>query len=154
GLLMTLKGLPLAYSKDMQEDKEPVFDAADNLRLCLAAGTAMIETMTVNREAMRLAAGIGYTTATDLADWMVRALGMPFREAHAATGRAVKLAEELRLDLPELSLDQLKSVDERITADVFDVLTVDRSVASRTSFGGTAPSCVLDAVAHAKTRYL
>ncbi|MEL6962318.1 MAG: argininosuccinate lyase [Pseudomonadota bacterium] len=154
GLLMTLKGLPLAYSKDMQEDKEPVFDAADNLRLCLAAGTAMIETMTVNREAMRLAAGIGYTTATDLADWMVRTLDMPFREAHAATGRTVKLAEELRLDLPELSLDQLKSVDERITADVFDVLTVDRSVASRTSFGGTAPSCVLDAVAHAKTRYL
>lgn len=154
GLLMTLKGLPLAYSKDMQEDKEPVFDAADNLRLCLAAGTAMIETMTVNREAMRAAAGIGYTTATDLADWMVRALDMPFREAHAATGRAVKLAEELSLDLSELSLDQLQSVDGRITDDVFDVLTVERSIASRTSFGGTAPSCVLDAVAQAKTRYL
>jgi argininosuccinate lyase len=154
GLLMTLKGLPLAYSKDMQEDKEPVFDAADNLRLCLAAATAMIETMTADRDAMRAAAGVGYTTATDLADWMVRSLGVPFREAHAATGRAVKLAEDRGVDLADLSLDQLKSVDERITADVFDVLTVERSVASRTSLGGTAPVCVLDAVTQAKTRYL
>ena len=153
-LLMTLKGLPLAYSKDMQEDKEPVFDAADTLRLCLAAGTAMIETMRADRDAMRAAAGVGYATATDLADWMVRTLGAPFREAHAATGRAVKLAEGLGLDLSELSLSQLKTVDERITQEVFDVLTVERSVASRTSFGGTAPACVLDAVAHAKTRYL
>jgi len=154
GLLMTLKGLPLAYSKDMQEDKEPVFDAVGTLRLCLAAAAAMIETMTANRQTMRAASGVGYTTATDLADWMVRALGVPFREAHAAAGRAVKLAEEARLDLADLPLDQLQSVDARITKEVFDVLSVECSVASRTSFGGTAPTCVLDAVASAKRRYL
>ncbi len=154
GLLLTLKGLPLAYSKDMQEDKEPVFDAADTLRLCLAAATAMVETMHVNRDAMRAAAGVGYTTATDLADWMVRTLGVPFREAHAATGRAVKLAEEAGVDLADLPLEQLQSVDERITSAIFEVLSVERSVASRTSFGGTAPQCVLDAVSSAKRRYL
>jgi len=153
GLLLTLKGLPLAYSKDMQEDKA-VFDAADTLRLCLAAATAMVETMHVNRDAMRAAAGVGYTTATDLADWMVRKLGVPFREAHAATGRAVKLAEEAGVDLADLPLEQLQSVDERITSAIFEVLSVERSVASRTSFGGTAPQCVLDAVGSAKRRYL
>ncbi|NJO38696.1 MAG: argininosuccinate lyase [Rhizobiales bacterium] len=154
GLLMTLKGLPLAYSKDMQEDKEPVFDAVDTLCLCLAAAAAMILTMRADRDAMQAAAGIGYTTATDLADWMVRALGLPFREAHAATGRAVRLAETSGVDLADLTLDQLQSIDERITADVFDVLSVESSVASRTSYGGTAPSCVLDAVSQAKLRYL
>jgi argininosuccinate lyase len=154
GLLMTLKGLPLAYSKDMQEDKEPVFDAVDTLRLCLAAAAAMIQTMRADRDAMQAAAGVGYATATDLADWMVRTLGVPFREAHAATGRAVRLAETSGVDLADLTLDQLRSVDRRLTAAVFDVLSVERSVASRTSYGGTAPSCVLDAVAQAKLRYL
>ncbi|MEM8948533.1 MAG: argininosuccinate lyase [Pseudomonadota bacterium] len=154
GLLMTLKGLPLAYSKDMQEDKEPVFDAVDTLRLCLAAATAMIETIDADRDAMRAAAGVGYTTATDLADWMVRSLALPFREAHAVSARAVRLAEQSGVDLAELSLEQLRSIDQRITPQVFDVLTVERSVASRTSFGGTAPSCVLEAVANARLRYL
>ena len=154
GLLMTLKGLPLAYSKDMQEDKEPVFDAVDSLRLCLAAATAMIETLHADREAMKAAAGVGYTTATDLADWMVRSLGVPFREAHAASARAVRLAEQSGVDLAELSLEHLQSIDRRITSAVFEVLTVERSVASRTSFGGTAPNCVLDAVVRAKSRYL
>ncbi|MEZ5930673.1 MAG: argininosuccinate lyase [Alphaproteobacteria bacterium] len=154
GLMMTLKGLPLAYSKDMQEDKEPVFDAVDTLCLCLAAAAAMIESMSADRAAMRAAAGVGYTTATDLADWMVRTLGVPFREAHAATGRAVRLAEECGVDLADLTLEQLQSVDARITSQVFDVLSVERSVASRTSYGGTAPSCVLDAVGQAKLRYL
>ncbi len=154
GLLMTLKGLPLAYSKDMQEDKEPVFDAVDSLHLCLAAAAAMIEGMTVDRERMRLAAGVGYTTATDLADWLVRALSMPFREAHAVAARAVRLAEAEAVDLAELSLDQFRSIDERITNDIFQVLTVEQSVASRTSFGGTAPIKVLDAVRHARVRYL
>ncbi|MGI9510031.1 MAG: argininosuccinate lyase, partial [Geminicoccaceae bacterium] len=154
GLLVMLKGLPLAYSKDMQEDKEPVFDAVESLRLCLAAAAAMIETMTADRDAMKAAAGVGYTTATDLADWMVRALGAPFREAHSAAARAVRLAEQSRIELADLSLGQLQTIDARITSDVFDVLTVERSVASRTSFGGTAPSCVLDAVEEAKKRYL
>ncbi|MGI9420647.1 MAG: argininosuccinate lyase [Geminicoccaceae bacterium] len=153
-LLMTLKGLPLAYSKDMQEDKEPVFDAVESLGLCLAAATAMIETMTVERAAMRAAAGVGYTTATDLADWLVRTLNLPFREAHAAAAKAVRLAEENGVDLANLELHQLQSIEPRISTDVFDVLSVERSVASRTSYGGTAPSCVLDAVERAKTRYL
>ena len=153
-LLMTLKGLPLAYSKDMQEDKEPVFDAVESLGLCLAAAAAMIETMTADRDAMKAAAGVGYTTATDLADWMVRALGVPFREAHSAAARAVRLAEGDGVDLADLALEQLQSIDQRITSDVFDVLSVERSVASRTSFGGTAPGCVLDAVTAAKRRYL
>ena len=153
-LLMTLKGLPLAYSKDMQEDKEPVFDAADTLRLCLAAGSAMIETMTADRAAMRAAAGVGYTTATDLADWLVQKLDLPFRKAHAAAAKAVRMAEESGVDLADLKLHQLQSIEPDVTAEIFDVLTVERSVASRTSFGGTAPGCVLDAVARAKSRYL
>ncbi|MDH3658473.1 MAG: argininosuccinate lyase [Alphaproteobacteria bacterium] len=153
-VLITLKGLPLAYSKDMQEDKEPVFDAVASLGLCLAAAAAMIETLRADRDAMQAAAGVGYTTATDLADWMVRSLGVPFREAHAATGRAVKLAEQAGVDLADLTLEQLQSVDRRLTSAVFDVLSVERSVASRTSFGGTAPKRVLDAVVQARTRYL
>ena len=152
-LLITLKGLPLAYSKDMQEDKEPVFDAADNLRLCLAAGMAMIETMHADRSAMAAAAGVGYTTATDLADWLVRTLDLPFREAHAAAGKAVRIAENDGVDLADLKLHQLQSIEPRITAEIFDVLSVERSVASRTSFGGTAPSNVLKAITQAKRRY-
>lgn len=154
GLLMTLKGLPLAYSKDMQEDKEPVFDAVDNLSLSVAAAAAMIDGMIVDPERMRLAASVGYTTATDLADWLVRALSMPFREAHSVAAKAVRLAEAQGLDLPDLGLDQLQSIDPRITEDVFQVLTVEQSVASRTSFGGTSPNNVLDAVRHARVRYL
>ncbi len=153
-LLTTLKGLPLAYSKDMQEDKEPVFDAVDNLGLCLAAMAAMIEGMTVDPKRMRAAAGVGYTTATDLADWLVKELALPFREAHAASARAVRLAEAGNVDLADLSLAQLQSIEQRITDDIFSVLTVEQSVASRTSFGGTAPENVLDAVRHAKLRYL
>ena len=153
-LLMTLKGLPLAYSKDMQEDKEPVFDAVDSISLCIAAATAMIDGMIVDAGRMRLAAGVGYTTATDLADWLVRVLAMPFREAHSVAAKAVRLAEADKIDLADLSLDQLRSIDKRITNDVFQVLTVEQSVASRTSFGGTAPANVLDAVRHARIRYL
>ena len=154
GLLITLKGLPLAYSKDMQEDKEPVFDAVDNLSLCIAASARIIEGMTVDRESLRLAAGVGYTTATDLADWLVRTLSMPFREAHAVAAKAVRLAETEKLALAELGLDQLQSIDQRITEEIFQVLTVEQSVTSRTSFGGTAPGNVLDAVRRARVRYL
>ena len=111
-LLMTLKGLPLAYSKDMQEDKEPVFDAVDNISLCIAAATAMIDGMMVDTGRMRLAAGVGYTTATDLADWLVRVLAMPFREAHSVAAKAVRLAEADKIDLADLSLDQLQSIDK------------------------------------------
>ncbi len=152
-LLITLKGLPLAYSKDMQEDKEPVFDAVDHLSLCIAAAASMIEGMSINRERMHLAAGVGYTTATDLADWLVRELSMPFREAHAVAAKAVHLAEAESAALAELSLDQLQLIDQRITREVFQILTVEQSVASRTSFGGTAPNNVLDAVRHARVRY-
>ncbi len=154
GLLMTLKGLPLAYSKDMQEDKEPVFDAVDSLAVCLAAMAAMVAEMTVDRERMRAAAAIGYTTATDLADWLVRTRAMPFRQAHAVAAKAVRLAESKGVDLAELSLEQLRSIEPGITAEIFSVLTVEQSVASRTSFGGTAPSRVLDAVRLARVRYL
>jgi argininosuccinate lyase len=154
GLLITLKGLPLAYSKDMQEDKEPVFDAVASLNLSLAATASMIDGMRVDPERMRLAAGVGYTTATDLADWLVRSLAMPFREAHAVAAKAVRLAESEAVDLADLSLEQFQSIDDRITDEVFEVLTVEQSVASRTSFGGTAPNNVLDAVRHARVRYL
>jgi argininosuccinate lyase len=138
-LLTVMKGLPLAYSKDMQEDKEAVFDAAESLELALAAMTGMVSDMAVDAKAMRRAAGSGYSTATDLADWLVRELGIPFREAHHVTGRAVAMAEEKSVGLSRLSLDELKSIHEGITDDVFGVLTVEKSAASRKSFGGTAP---------------
>jgi argininosuccinate lyase len=137
-----MKGLPLAYSKDMQDDKVPVFNAYDTLALSLAAMTGMIETLTFNREAMATAARWGYSTATDLADWLVRAAGVPFRQAHHITGRVVALAEARGLELKDLALADLQGIDDRITADVFSVLTVEASVASRTSFGGTAPASV------------
>ncbi|NNG05763.1 MAG: argininosuccinate lyase, partial [Inquilinus sp.] len=142
GLLTVMKGLPLAYSKDMQEDKEPVFDADDSLTLCLAAMTGMVADMTVNTEALRNAAGAGFATATDLADWLVRVLGMPFREAHHVTGRLVKLAEQRGVGLEALDVAEMQAVEPRITAAVFDVLAVEASVASRTSGGGTAPARV------------
>ena len=138
-LLTVMKGLPLAYSKDMQEDKEAVFDAAETLDLMLAAMTGMVSDLTVNAKAMKKAAGSGYSTATDLADWLVRELGIPFREAHHVTGRAVALAEEKRVGLERLALSDLQSIHEGITGDVFGVLTVEKSAASRKSFGGTAP---------------
>ena len=138
-LTMVMKGLPLAYSKDMQEDKEQVFDAADNLMLGLAAMSGMVADMTANPEYLEAAAGSGFSTATDLADWLVRELGMPFRDAHHVTGSLVALAEGKGCDLPDLTLDDMQSVHEAITEEVFGVLGVHNSVASRTSYGGTAP---------------
>ncbi|MGE0120240.1 MAG: argininosuccinate lyase [Dongiaceae bacterium] len=151
-LLLAMKGLPLAYGKDMQEDKEPTFDAADTLSLCLAAMAGMVRDMTVDEAAMRRAAEAGFATATDLADWLVRALGLPFRDAHHVTGAIVRLAEQAGCKLAELPLPALQSVEPRITAEVFGVLGVDSSVASRTSFGGTAPDNVRRAAAAARAK--
>ena len=139
-LLTVMKGLPLAYSKDMQEDKEAVFDAAETLDLMIAAMTGMVGDMTINAAAMKKAAGSGYSTATDLADWLVREAGLPFRDAHHATGRAVALAEQRKVPLDRLSLPELQAINGAITAEVFSVLSVQNSVKSRTSFGGTAPA--------------
>jgi argininosuccinate lyase len=150
-LTMTMKGLPLAYSKDMQDDKPPVFEAHDLIGLSLAAMTGMVETATFRTDRMRAAAEAGFATATDLADWLVRAAGLPFREAHHVTGRVVKRAEELGVGLAELPLADLQAIDSRIDARVFDVLSIDASVASRRSFGGTAPERVREAVAAART---
>ncbi|MCT4682993.1 MAG: argininosuccinate lyase [Roseicyclus sp.] len=149
-LMTVMKGLPLAYSKDMQEDKEQVFDAADNLMLALAAMEGMVRDMSANREALEVAAGSGFSTATDLADWLVRVLGLPFREAHHVTGALVAMAEAGGVDLPDLSLEQMRSVHPGITADIFDVLGVHNSVASRMSYGGTAPEQVRAQVARWK----
>lgn len=151
-LLTVMKGLPLSYSKDMQEDKEQVFDAIDSLALALAAATGMVRDMTIQTEAMRKAAGHGFSTATDLADWLVRELGMPFREAHHVTGRAVALAEARGVGLEELPLDSLRELDGRIGEAVFSVLGVDASVNSRISFGGTAPANVRAQVAYWRER--
>ena len=149
-LMTVMKGLPLAYSKDMQEDKEQVFDAADNLMLALAAMEGMVKDMSANRDSLEAAAATGFSTATDLADWLVRVLGMPFRDAHHVTGSLVAKAEAKGCDLPDLSLEEMQSVHEHITQDVFDVLGVHNSVASRTSYGGTAPSRVREQVARWK----
>ena len=153
-LLVVLKGLPLAYSKDMQEDKEGVFDAADTLELCLAAMAEMVRGMTVFPERMREAAGVGYTIATDLADWLVREKGVPFRDAHAVAARAVALAERRGCGLEDLSLEDLRGIDPRLDQGVFEVLSVEKSVASRKSFGGTAPERVREAIAAARKRFL
>ena len=141
-LLVIMKGLPLAYSKDMQEDKEPAFDAIDNLSLAIAATAGMVRDLVPNAEVMRLAAASGFSTATDLADWLVRTLKMPFRDAHHVAGSLVALAEKQGCDLPELKLEDMQKIEKRITRDVYKVLTVEASVASRTSFGGTAPANV------------
>ena len=138
-LLTVMKGLPLTYSKDMQEDKEPAFDAFDNMSLAIAATTGMVKDMVPNTDEMRRAAATGFSTATDLADWLVRTLKMPFRDAHHVTGSLVALAESQGCDLPELPLSAMQSVETRITKDVYKVLTVENSVASRLSFGGTSP---------------
>jgi argininosuccinate lyase len=153
GLLTVMKGLSLTYSKDMQEDKEPVFDAVSNLALCINAMTGMIADLKANKEQMREAAGKGYSTATDIADWLVQNLGIPFRQCHSISGRIVKIAESKNCRLDELSLDDMQSVEPKITAKIFDVLSVENSVASRTSFGGTAPANVEKAIKDAKKKY-
>ena len=154
GLLVALKGLPLAYSKDMQEDKEPVFETDETLALCLAATAGMVRDMVADPAAMRRAAERGFLTATDLADWMVQELGLPFREAHHVTGRLVRLAEDRGKGLAELDLPTLQGVEPRITAEVYRALSLDASVASRRSFGGTAPDRVRAAAASARERFL
>ena len=138
-LMMVMKGLPLAYSKDMQEDKEQVFDAADNLIIALAAMTGMIKDLKANKENMEAAAHFGFSTATDLADWLVQNLNLPFREAHHITGQIVLIAETKKCDLCDLDLGEMQEVDDRITEDIYSVLSVHQSVASRSSYGGTAP---------------
>jgi argininosuccinate lyase len=153
-LLIVMKGLPLAYSKDMQDDKEPVFEAADTMELAIAAMTGMISDMTVNTDVMREAAGAGFTTATDIADWCVRALRMPFRRAHHVAGSLVKLAEDKNVGLEDLTLAEIQAIEPGITEEAQAVLTVDSSVASRMSFGGTAPARVREAVAAARAALL
>ena len=153
-LLTVMKGLPLAYSKDMQEDKVPVFEAADTLELCLAAATGMVDDITVDKAAMRRAAEAGYSTATDLADWLTRNLALPFREAHHVTGALVKRAEALGTTLAALPLKEMQTIEPRLTAAVRDILTVEKSVASRTSLGGTAPKRVAAAAKAARVRFL
>ena len=149
-LSVVMKGLPLAYSKDMQEDKEPVFDAFDALELGLLAMKGMVSTMVPNEARMAEAAGAAFSTATDLADWLVRELGLPFREAHHVTGRLVGVAEGRGVKLHELTLDEMRAEHDAITEGVFDVLSPEASVASRTSYGGTAPARVREQVARWK----
>jgi argininosuccinate lyase len=141
-LMTVMKGLPMAYAKDMQEDKEPIFDALETLELTIAATTGMVADMEPNAKALKKAAGSGYATATDLADWLVRVLNMPFRDAHHVTGTLVGMAAERKVDLHKLSLEEMQSVEPRITQDVYSVLSVDKSVRSRLSYGGTAPQNV------------
>jgi argininosuccinate lyase len=153
-LLIALKGLPLAYSKDMQEDKEPVFEAEETLALALAAMTGMVQDMEARPEAMRRAADRGFVTATDLADWLVRTLGLPFREAHHAAGALVKQAEGRGVQLADLTIEEFRAVRPDIDERVYAVLSVEASVASRTSEGGAAPVRVREAIAAAKARFL
>ena len=151
-LTVTIKGLPMTYGKDMQEDKEPLFDAVDNLALMLAASSGMVRDMTVERARMAAACGSGFLTATDLADWLVRVLGLPFRQAHHITGRLVQQAEARGCDLGDLPLAEMQAAEPRITQAVYEVLSPERSVASRTSLGGTAPLRVRAAAAEARAR--
>ena len=139
GLMTVMKGLPLAYSKDMQEDKEQVFDAADSLNLALCAMEGMIKDLTANKDSLEFAAKSGFSTATDLADWLVRVLNLPFREAHHITGELVGLAEQLKCDLYEIELKEMQRIHSGITEDVFTVLSIENSVKSRSSYGGTSP---------------
>jgi argininosuccinate lyase len=140
GLMIVMKGLPMTYGKDMQEDKEGLFDAMATLSLCIAAMTGMVRDMEPQLKVMKKAAGVGYATATDLADWLVRTLKLPFRDAHHVTGRIVGLASGRGVGLERLSLADMQSVEPRITPEVFEVLGVERSIRSRTSYGGTAPA--------------
>jgi len=146
-----MKGLPLAYSKDMQDDKPPVFEAASLMGLSIAAMTGMIAETTFITARMRAAAELGYATATDLADWLVRVRGIPFREAHHITGSEVKLAESRGIALDALPLEDLQAIDARIDESVYAALSVDASVAARASYGGTAPDQVRLQVARART---
>ncbi len=152
-LLATMKALPLAYNKDMQEDKEPLFDTAENIMLCVQAMTGMALDFTADKKRMAAAAGEAYANATDLADWLARELKMPFREAHHVAARIVKFASGKNKKLEELSLKELQSVEPKIRKDIFSVLSVENSVASRKSFGGTAPENVRKAIAAAKKRF-
>jgi argininosuccinate lyase len=154
GLLMVLKGLPLAYGKDMQEDKEPVFDAADSLELAVAAMTGMVADMEARPAGMAAALDDGFPTATDLADWLVRVLDMPFREAHHVTGTLVSVAEKQGCALADLPLAEMQKVEARITKDIYSVLSNESSLESRKSFGGTAPVRVREAIEAARERYL
>lgn len=144
-LMVVMKGLPLAYSKDMQEDKEPFFDALDSIELCIMASHGMVEDMIPNEDVLKQAAGSGYATATDLADWLVRVLNMPFRNAHHVTGTLVGMASKAGIELHELTLEQMQSVEPQINVSVYDVLSVDASTRSRVSYGGTAPENVIRA---------
>ncbi len=153
-LLVVMKGLPMTYGKDMQEDKEPVFDAVETLTLAIKATAGMIDDLEANETAMRNALERGFPTATDLADYLVREMGMPFRDAHHVTGRIVAMASERQCRLDELPLADLQTVESRLTDAIFDVLSVDSAVASRRSYGGTAPENVKAAVAAAKERFL
>ena len=154
GLLAVMKGLPLAYGKDMQEDKEPVFDAADTLELCLAAAAGMIRGLEPMPKSMLKAAEAGFSTATDLADWLVQRLDLPFREAHSIAGRMVGMADAQGVSLTQLTLPEMQSIEPRVTNEVYDILELTASVASRTSEGSTAPKNVRWAVAEARRRYL
>jgi argininosuccinate lyase len=151
-MLVVMKGLPLTYSKDMQEDKEPVFDAVDTLSLTLPAMAGMVRDMTVNREVLAKDAGSGFATATDLADWLVRVLNLPFRNAHHVSGELVALAERDSKNLDQLTLAEMQAVESGITEEVFAVLSPENSVASRMSFGGTAPARVREAISSARER--
>jgi len=146
-----MKGLPLAYSKDMQEDKEVAFDALDALSLSLAAMTGMVQDLVVNRERMHKAASMGFSTATDVADWLVRQANIPFRDAHEITGHVVKLAEEKGIPLDGLTIEDFKLIDHRIDSRIHKVLSVESSVRARRSYGGTAPENVLKQVARWKS---
>lgn len=151
-MLTVMKGLPLAYSKDLQEDKEAVFDTFDTIVLCINAMTGMIEDIRPNKEVLKFAACAGFSTATDLADWLVKELNIPFREAHGITGHIVLLAEEKNCELKDLDLDSLQSVESRINSSVYSILRVEESIASRDSFGGTAPQQVEFQVSNWKKR--
>ena len=152
GLMTVMKGLALTYFKDMQEDKEGIFDAAETLTLSLAATAGMVRDMKPQTERLAAAAGAGFSTATDLADWLVRSLKMPFRDAHHVTGTLVAKAEARGVDLSGLTLAEMQAVEPRITQGVFDVLTVQASVRSRTSYGGTAPANVAAMAAEWKAK--
>ncbi len=154
GLAAVMKGLPLAYAKDLQEDKEPVFDAADALALSVAAAAGMVRDLRFDAERLLEATRAGFVTATDLADWLVRTLAMPFRDAHRVTGALVRLAEDKGCGLADLALDDMRAVEPGITEAVYSALRLDDAVASRTSVGGTAPERVLGAVQAARRRFL
>jgi argininosuccinate lyase len=153
-LLVVMKGLPLAYGKDMQEDKEPTFEAFDTLELCVAAITGMMADMQIEAIRLKEAAAEGYATATDIADWLVRVLGMPFRQAHHITGRIVRIAEDRGCRLDELALSDMRTVEPEIDERIYDVLEVEDSVKSRNSYGGTAPDKVREAADMARKRFL